>query len=182
MDKLIFSQTVEGIFRALGPRLDAELSARLKAIGVDPDRALRPAYPLDVFRQVMALSAAALFPELDAHQRMVALGRAFIDGYSQTMVGRAMVGMMRVIGPRRTLERLSRQFRTGNNFSETRLTDVGSPGATAFELWCNQVQEGGWYQGLVERGLELAGAGHPQAELIRREDDGATYRVTWDSP
>jgi uncharacterized protein (TIGR02265 family) len=178
VDKLIFSQTFEGIFRALGPRLDATLSARLNELGVDPARPLRPAYPLPVFRDVLRAVGAAAHPGLDEEARDQQLGREFMEGYSQTMVGRAMVAMMKVIGPRRTLERLSRQFRTGNNFSETSLTELA---ATEFELWCNQVTVVGWYVGLIERGLEMAGAQHPRAQLIRRDEAGATFRVTWDA-
>jgi uncharacterized protein (TIGR02265 family) len=177
VDKLIFSQTFEGIFRALGPRLDANLSSRLKEAGVDPSRPLRPAYPVPVFHAVLQALGDALYPALEEDERHEELARMFMSGYSETMVGRAMLAMMRVIGPRRTLERLSRQFRTGNNFSETALTELGN---TEFELWCNQVTAPGWYVGLIERGLELAGAHHPKARLVRRDEAGATFRVTWD--
>lgn len=177
-DKLIFYQTFEGIFRALGPRLDAVLSERLRAVGIDPGLPLRPAYPLQVFHDAVRVIGEQLFAPLEPAQRARRLGREFMDGYSQTMVGRAMVGMMRVIGPKRTLERLSRQFRTGNNFSETRLTER-TP--TQFELWCNQVSVPGWYCGLLERGLELAGASSPKAELLQLDETGGTFRVTWEN-
>jgi uncharacterized protein (TIGR02265 family) len=177
-EKLIFSQTFEGIFRALGPRLDPSLSAALRQLGLDTQKPLEPAYPLAVFLEAVRLIGQRLFPELDADGQAHALGREFMDGYSQTMVGRAMVGMMRVLGPRRTLERLSRQFRTGNNFSETTLTQV-SP--AEFQLWCNQVTIPGWYAGLIERGLELAGAKAPLALLLRLDETGGTFRVTWEN-
>jgi uncharacterized protein (TIGR02265 family) len=177
-DKLIFSQTFEGIFRALGPQLDPTLAERLRAVGIDPGQSLRPAYPLQVFLDAVRVIGEQRFPALAPAERDRSLGREFMDGYAQTMVGRAMVGMMRVIGPRRTLERLSRQFRTGNNFSETRLSER-TP--TQFELWCNQVSVPGWYCGLLERGLEQAGAQGPRAELLQLDETGGTFRVTWEN-
>ncbi len=177
-DKLIFSQTFEGLFRALGPRLDESLSSALREVGLDFQKPLQPAYPLAVFQEVVRLIGQRLYPELDTEGQAHAMGREFMDGYGQTMVGRAMVGMMRIIGPRRTLERLSRQFRTGNNFSETTLTQVGP---SEFQLWCNQVTIPGWYCGLLERGLELAGAKGSLAVLLRSDETGGTFRVTWEN-
>lgn len=176
VDKLIFSQTFEGVFRALGSRLDATVTSRLLDVGVDPAR-LRPAYPVATFLAMLRVIGEVHFPNLTPEARDEHLGRDFMEGYSQTMVGKAMLAMMRVMGPRRTLERLSRQFRTGNNFSETTLTEVDT---REFELWCNQVTAVGWYRGLIERGLELAGAVHPKVELIRRDEAGATFVVKWD--
>lgn len=175
-DKLIFSQTFEGLFRAAGPALDAPTIAALRAAGVDPEAELRPAYPLPVFHEAVRVLGQRLFPGEPADAQTRRLGRAFMDGYGRTMVGRAMVGMMRVIGPRRTLERLSRQFRTGNNFSETRLKELG-PGHS--ELWCNQVAFPAWYEGIVARGLELTGAQDVTARLIRQDADGATFEIRW---
>ncbi|GMU58250.1 MAG: hypothetical protein AMXMBFR34_00130 [Myxococcaceae bacterium] len=175
-DKLIFSQTFEGLFRATAAHLDEPTVAALKAAGIDPQAELKPSYPLPVFHAVVKLLAQRLFPEAGPEEQLRRLGRQFMDGYALTMVGRAMVGMMRVIGPQRTLDRLSRQFRTGNNFSETRVEELG-PGQS--ELWCNQVTWPSWYEGIVARGLEFAGGKDVQVQLIRRDDDGATFRVTW---
>ncbi|MEW5740285.1 MAG: DUF2378 family protein [Myxococcota bacterium] len=175
-DRLIFSQTFEGLFRAAAESLDEPTIAALKAAGIDPQEELKPAYPLAVFHAVARLLAERLFPGLESEEQLRRLGRRFMDGYAQTMVGRAMVGVMRVIGPRRTLERLSRQFRTGNNFSETRVEELG-PGHS--QLWCNQASFPAWYEGIVARGLEFTGARDVQVALIRRDEAGATFRITW---
>lgn len=175
-DKLIFAQTFEGLFRATAQHLDAPTVAGLQAAGIDPQAELKPAYPLPVFYDTVRLLGARLFPGQAPDAQNRRLGRQFMDGYALTMVGRAMVGMMRVIGPRRTLERLSRQFRTGNNFSETSVKEVG-PGHS--ELWCNQVTLPGWYEGIVSRGLEFAGAREVHVQMIHHDDRGATFRITW---
>ncbi len=175
-DKLIFAQTFEGLFRALGDKLDAPLVAELRTLGVDPTTELKPAYPLDVFLQVVRRVGQTLAPGAPEAEQSELAGRRFILGYGHTMVGRAMLGMMRVIGPRRTLERLSRQFRTGNNFSETTLKEL-SPGA--FELWVNQCKNPGWYRGIIAAGLEHAGARDVSVEVVRHGEEGGTFHVRW---
>ncbi len=91
-----------------------------------------------------------------------------------------------VVRDRGTLERLSNKFRTGNNFSDTRLSRLGDAEA---ELWCNQVSRPGWYMGIIGRGLELAGAKDVQVALISSgksqelgppsDDSGARFSVRW---
>jgi uncharacterized protein (TIGR02265 family) len=176
-EKLIFSQTFEGLFRAAGSLSseDPVLGALVEA-GIDPRRPLRPAYPLSTFHQTLSILGQALAPGLPPDEQARQLGRRFIDGYGELMVGRAMLMVMRVLGPFRTLERLSRQFRTGNNFSETRLTSV-SPRAA--ELWCNQVTLPGWYRGILERGLECAGAEAVQISVGLIDETGGTFSIAW---
>lgn len=175
-EKLIFAQTFEGLLRSLTGKLTPRLSAGLKVRGFDPTVALLPAYPQVVFIEVMVFLASELHPGLPSDAGICALGRGFMDGYGETMVGRAMMAMMRVIGPRRTLERVSRQFRTGNNFSETRLSAVG---ATEYHLWVNECRLPGWYIGLLSRGLELAGGKAVSVELIHRDEAGGNFGVKW---
>jgi uncharacterized protein (TIGR02265 family) len=175
-DKLIFAQAFDGLVRALGPRLDAAVAQRLREAGLDVTRELKPAYPLEVFLKVVQIAGQCLAPGADEETQAFAAGQAFIDGYGQTMVGRAMLAMMRVIGPRRTLERLSRQFRTGNNFSETTLKDLGPQ---EVELWCNQVTVPGWYRGIISAGLRHVGVSEVSVETASRTDGGAVFKIRW---
>lgn len=175
-DKLIFAQTFEGLLRALGPKLDERMATELRKAGVDPAAELKPAYPLAVFQQTIRLVGEAVAPGQPPEVQTFEAGRAFIDGYGQTMVGKAMLGMMRVIGARRSLERLSRQFRTGNNFSETTLRELGDG---EYELWVNQVTIPGWYRGLITAGLERAGAREVTVELLTQADAAGTFRIKW---
>jgi uncharacterized protein (TIGR02265 family) len=174
-DKLIFAQAVEGLLLALRP-IDQATAERLRGCGIDVEKPLRTAYPLEAFCAALDVAAEAIAPGVDSLAACEQVGRRFMDAYEQTMVGRAMVAVMRVIGPWRTLEPLSRQFRTGNNFSETALTRLGP---TEAELWCNEVTRPGWYVGVVGRGLELAGATDVHVTVISHGHDGGRFLVRW---
>lgn len=175
-EKLIFSQTVEGLLRSLTGRLTPPLLAGMKARGIDASVALLPAYPQQVFTDVVSWLAKELHPHLELDQAIASLGRGFMDGYGETMVGRAMLAMIRLIGPRRTLERVTRQFRTGNNYSDTRLTQRS---ATEYDLWVNEVSMVGWYLGILSRGVELAGAKGVEVRLVSHDSAGAIFRISW---
>jgi uncharacterized protein (TIGR02265 family) len=177
-EKLIFAQTFEGLLRSMGGQLSPTLTVGLRERVLDPGATLLPAYPQQVFTDVISFVARELHPGLSLDAGVTAVGRTFMDGYGETMIGRAMLAMMRLIGPRRTLERVTRQFRTGNNYSETKLTAVG---ATEYHLWVNEVRLPGWYIGIISRGLELAGAQDVKVELSQRDEAGGTFVVKWRS-
>jgi uncharacterized protein (TIGR02265 family) len=120
--------------------------------------------------------ATELHPALALEDGVAALGRGFLDGFGETMIGRAMLAMLRIIGPHNSLKRLTQEFRTGNNYSETRLVQRAE---RSYELWVNELRMPGWYVGVVSRGLELAGARGSTVQLQSRDSVGGTFRVEW---
>lgn len=176
-EKLIFAQTFEGLLRSVQGHLTPPVVAGLQALGLDVTQPLRPAYPHTLFTEVVTYLAGQLHPGLEKQEAISLIARHFMDAYGETMVGRAMMAMIRLIGPRRALERVTRQFRTGNNFSETRLL---AKGPADYELWVNDVRMPGWYVGIVSRGLELAGAKNVKVELLGAQPGvEGTFRCTW---
>lgn len=176
MEKLAYGHSIEALLKAVRPVLDVALTKELQALGIDPTKQLLPAYSVDVMRNALALGARRLNPTLSTEQAFVALGRRYIDTYAETLVGRALLAAIRLIGPRRTLERLARQFRTANNYSETKVTHL-APGHS--ELWCNDVAHPHWYVGLVTRMMETAGATGVQVTLRTHDAAGAFFDVRW---
>lgn len=177
VEKLIFSQTFEGLLRVVGSRqMTPVIEEGLRARGLDVKRPLLPAYDHRVFLEVVPFLAKHLHPRLGEDPAIVALARDFVDAFGFTLIGRALLAMIRVIGPRRTLERLTRQLRTANNFSQTRVTERS---ATGYDVWVNEVAMPGWYQGIFERGLELAGAHQVKVVLAERSAGAGTFRVDW---
>ncbi len=174
-ERVIFAATFNGLYRAFRATIDSGAEA-LRQRGIDFSKELHPAYPLPVFLATLSFLAASLGTEGSEDDRVYLVGRQFVKGYSETAIGKAAVFLARTIGPRRMLERLTRQFRSGNNYSETKLTQLDS---AQFELWCNNVSFPGWYRGLVTEALRIAGAKDPIVVLTRHTEDGATFAIRW---
>ena len=175
-EPMVFSQAVEGLLRALGTRLDDAAKDHLRVLGLDVRARLEPAYPLPVWTQVMRFSSTLVAPGRAPGEQMFELGRRFIEGYAETIVGRAMLTALKVLGPRRTLERMSRNFRSGNNYTQTKLD---AHGPTDFTLWFNEVKEPEFYRGMLTAGIDRSGAHTVVVKTITHDASGATFSVKW---
>jgi uncharacterized protein (TIGR02265 family) len=175
-EALVFAQTFEGLARSLGPRLTPAAKAQFKAISVDFDQQLLPAYPFETWVKAMNLGSLLVLPNGTEAARHEAMGRQLLDGYAETLVGKALLAAMRVIGPKRMLERMARNLRTGNNYTETKLTvlDDGT-----HQLWCSKVASTNFYKGLMRRGVEISGGKEVTVQALQRDEAGATFAITW---
>ena len=176
-EQVVFEQGVEGLVRTIGPRMTPQLKARLAGVGLKVDAPLLPAYPLDTWMKCLFVAAEELWPGVPPDQALFQLGEEFIDGYRQTFLGRAMLGLIRVIGPRRTLQRATRNFRTGNNYTESKVTELGPK---SLDLWMNEVGPYPTFtQGIVTAAVRASGVA---VKLEIKEYDGhaCTYRCSWE--
>lgn len=176
-ENLWYRQSMEGLLlRGVGARMTPTLEERLVALGIEL-RALRPSYPSPVVKQAVDAVAEHLFADLADAYAHRAVGQLFIVGYGKTFVGAAMLAMMRVIGPRLTLERMQRNFRTGTNFIETRFTSLGPQSA---QVWFNDsagMPE--FYAGIIEAGAAYTGASDTRVGCQAHDDGSCTIQVDW---
>ena len=175
----MFSQSIEGLFiKGLGDRLTSAMRAAVKAAGINLDR-IAPAYPVEVMERACQAVAPMLFPEATPAEALRQLGHAFMYGFQSTLIGGAMVQVMKVIGPRRSLERMTKNFRTGGNFIETRFTALGP---TNVDLWFNDVGTmPTYFQGIIEEGGVLIGARNLKVAASPETPPAHRYLVTWDA-
>jgi uncharacterized protein (TIGR02265 family) len=175
---LVYEQTVEGLFiRALGNRLTPECRARLSQAGLDVTRKLKPAYPFQSWMTFIRIAAEELYPGMPLAEATFKLGEAHLEGFRETMLGRAVISLLRVIGPKRALLRATQNFRAGNNYTESRVTELGPH---QFELWMNEVGEFPEFTaGIIYAGVRLAGAQEPRVEPTSYDGHACTYRITW---
>lgn len=175
---LVFEQTIEALFvRALGSRLTPDCKARLRDAGLDVDQKIKPAYSLKSWMAFIRIAAEELFPGVPLEESTFKLGEAYMEGFRETMLGRAVLSLLRVLGPRRALNRATQNFRSSNNYTESRLTEQGS---NQFELWMNEVGEfPSFTAGLIHAGLTIAGAKEPRVELAQYDGHACTYRISW---
>ena len=174
---VVFSTAVEGLYqRGLKGRVTPELRGRLRGVGIDLDQALLPAYPLPVWAEALRTTSRALFPDKAVDDGIAELGRMTVQGLRETLIGPAIFPLLRLLGPRRVLQRMTRNLRNGSNFIETKLLLEEAQQA---EIWFNRVREVGFYRGVLEAGLKAAGASEATAEICTREGDAVVYRVRW---
>jgi uncharacterized protein (TIGR02265 family) len=180
-ERLVFAHTVEGLFRrGLSGRISPELKEQLRQAGVDLDRPLMPAYPLETWLRCVSLTAQALYPGESRELALRHVGERMVDGYLETTMGSAVFGLLRLLGPHRTLGRMQKNFRSANNYTEVRLTEVGPSEA---DLWMNEPGPLRYFMGgVLLAGLRGAGTTDVRVELRHFDDASVTYRLSWGAP
>jgi uncharacterized protein (TIGR02265 family) len=173
--RVAFASLFESLERILAPVRDASVDARLRELGIDFNRLL-PAYPVEVWYSGIELAMSRFDPALTFEQKQNHFGVRLVQTYGDTLVGKAMYGMMRLIGPERSILRATRSFRTAVNFLDTSYV---THGPRDFELTLNEVVFPHRYPGFFETALSVAGAKDVRVELTRLTDTHASYRARW---
>lgn len=174
-ERVVFAQSMEGLYRALTPHTAQERAAFLKA-GVKKEGQFDAAYALAGYIEILDACAASRFAHLPEVERFTEVGRLFFLGFEKTLIGAAMAAMLKVLGPRRTLERMTRNFRTANNFTEGLLESL-SPNHHLVRI--NYTARPGFYRGLLESGCLRAGAQGLTVNVLETKDFATTYEVRW---
>lgn len=179
-DRIVFEHTVEALFiRGLGDRMTPDLKWQLREAGLDLDRKLLPGYPQERFTRWLQCSARVLHPEASEENALCWLGERLVDGYQETVVGSALFGVLRLLGPRRMLERTQKNFRSGNSYTEVRTTALGE---REMELWMNELDIARHFtKGTMLAGMRASGAKEPRVDVLHFDSAGTTYRVRWSS-
>lgn len=176
-EKLIFEHTVESLLRTLERPIPPEQIRGLDGLGIDLSKPLKPAYPLEVFSQLIGFIGRQRFPGLSEQEADFEVGRAFIEAYTtQTMMGKALKGVLRVIGPHRGLERMHRTFRSANNYTETRLEKLGP---SSYQLWFNFALRPSYFAGMVHGTLKVCGLKHLEVKTLDAPRPEALVHVSW---
>lgn len=178
-EKLVHAQTVEALFvRAFENRLTPACREALKRAGLDLDRKLERSYSLEQWKGFLRTAAAHVYGGVPAEAAYYSLGERFMDAWFGTFFGRALLGMVRLAGPRRMLQHADRGFRAGNTFSEVRIVERGP---TSLELWMNDVMadQPTFAAGLLARAVEKAGGW--RVVVIPEGFDGTTctFHIRW---
>jgi uncharacterized protein (TIGR02265 family) len=173
---VVFANSYEALVRVLGNRLDASVYEKLLNLGVDVRR-LNPAYPYDLWVRSLEVAMEVLWPGKTKDQQAHSMGRAIFESYGQTVMGKALLRVIQVLGPKRALARMARNLRTTNNYSQTELRELGE---NEYELWVNRVAFPNYFVGVLEAGLGFAGATDLRVELVSYElEAGAVFRLSW---
>ncbi len=180
-ERVVFASVVEGLVRhGLQGHVSLRLRERLRQEGVDIDRPLLPAYPVPTWSRCLNIIAEESFPGLPPEEAFRRLATRHVEGYGHTLFGRAVYRVMRLLGPRRMVQRLPQTLRGTDNYTDAELVEVGP---AAFEMRMNSVLYApGYVEALFEAMLRVAGAQSPQVVTTRVEEGHTTYRLTWTEP
>ena len=175
--RLIFGHALEGLVRTLGPARSAQDEAALRALSLDPE-ALEVTYPLETYVSLVDYLVQSRWSQLPEAEAYAAVGRAAVLAYEDTLLGRVLLQMLRVLGPERMLYRLTKTFRSINNFTETQVRELGP---RHFEVWFNVSPRPAFTRGMLEQGLTGAGARNVCGGLMAGSDGGAVFYLRWDA-
>ncbi len=177
-DRKVFLQVVEGLLRhGVGERVTPRLRERLRQVGLDLDRPLLPAYPLTQWHYCLHIILEEVYPGVPREEACRQLAEHHVDGFGRTLLGRAMMRLMRLMGPRRTVRQMVQALRSSDNYTEVRLAELG-PGT--WEMWMNSVLDmPGYAEALFVSFLKASGAAEPRTVIVRRDEGGTVYRLSW---
>ena len=173
-----FSQSVEGLFiKGLGSTLTPTIREALKAKGLDLSKPLRPGYPATDFHKWIEFVAAAVYPDDRKDEAVRRIGHRAVSGLEEGMIGKALSAGLKLIGPRRSLQRVERIFKNNNNYQVATLLELGERDARVrlSEVFGLPT----YYQGLFEAVIALIGAKEPKVTLLPTPGAGATLHLEW---
>ena len=119
----------EGLFvRALDVDPSSGFAAELRAADFDV-RDVRSHYDISVWTACVDIAWGHLFPELSRDEAWVRLGRRFIEGYFQTVIGGAIAAVLPFMSVSRFVERIPWFLRTGLGGSSAEVDLTGPSSA-----------------------------------------------------
>lgn len=179
-ERLVYEHTVEGLFvRGLAGRIPPAVKERLRQAGLDLDARLLPTYPFETWVRCVAIAAEALHPGQPEAVSWRALGERMVDGYRETFTGRLMFRVLQLLGPQRLVARAEQNFRSGNNYTEVRHSDLAT---NVVELWVNEPGPTRYVvQGAMLGTLRAARPGDAgvRVDVVDFTAESVTFRVSW---
>ncbi|MFP2961334.1 DUF2378 family protein [Myxococcus sp. 1LA] len=176
--RLVYVQVVEGLLaHGLRGHVSPRLKHRLRQAGIDLDRPLMPAYPVPLWEQCLNVIVEETFPGMPREDAFRQLAERHVEGYGRTVVGRAVYGVMRLLGPKRMVQRLPQTLRATDNYTEAELTEQGP--ATYVMRMNSRLNAPGYAEALFEGLLRVGGAESPRVTRTQEDADGTTYLLTW---
>lgn len=176
--EVVYESTVDVLFRrALKSRMTERCRARLKEAGIDLDAPLKSTYPRLTFIRGLIIATEDLFPGMLRDKAMFELGGLVFSHFSETLVGRTALTLMKILGPRRTLGRMTQSYQSSNNFMEARVTERAP---THVELWLSQCSGvPTYYLGGIYRAFTLIGVQGLDVGVKAIEGNACVLAISW---
>lgn len=176
--RVVFNSGFDSLFsKEIRARVTPPMAAELSAVGVRLDKPFVPAYPVETWAQVVSICAKYVYPDDSTPAAFLKLGRSTIIGFCETLAGRALFPLMRLIGPVRAVERAARSYAATNNYTKVVLTRVGP---TSFDFHLNEKHTLAEFDmGVIEEVLIQLHVKTPLVKLVSQDTEGFTMRLEW---
>jgi uncharacterized protein (TIGR02265 family) len=174
-ERLIFENSVAGMLRCLSKPIEPSMLIQLTSIGINPHK-LKPAYTVDEYMKLMNVLGAHKYSHLQEAERDYELGRDFIKGFFDTMIGKALFSVAKVLGPLRGTRRLPRSMKSVNNYTEAGITEFSE---REVEVWITPAFRPHFYVGLFEESGKLMFGPKYQVNFKSFENEKGVFRISW---
>lgn len=174
---MVSGKWVEGLFnRALGPSIDHELSALLKAEGLELKRPMHHSYPRERFVKWVNISARELFPGQPPDVALRALGTKVVEDLRAAGdIKSPILAMAKFLGPRRVLRQLV-DYVQGQSSMRVKIQEQSK---TEAQLELNDSELAEFVAGSLEAILPLIGARGARVETTQRGADKSVLQLRW---
>ncbi len=175
---VVFRHAVESFIAYVLKRnalLTPDFVAELKASGFDPEKPRDT--EADVWISTLRKTATRLSPDADEDAALERVGREMLRGMFETLIGRGMLMVMKLLGVRKSLLRIAEQYNTSDTITRV-VTEEVSP--THVRITFNTVRGVPTYvRGLVLEAMQTQGAKDVSITFLNRADGGTVYDVKW---
>jgi uncharacterized protein (TIGR02265 family) len=158
-------------------RPEGAFASGLRAVGYDPDAPLEH-YPLEVWRKALEVARLHVHPQLSRAEAYRRLGRQFVQGFAQTVVGRVFAAAASLIGAEHCLARLPTYLRAGRSDMHLELRALGP------RSWRALVQDPAplpaFVAGVIEEVLRLTGV-QPRVEVESQAEAQYSLAIRWET-
>lgn len=177
-EHVVYDAAVEGVFlRGLVGMVTPSLSSKLRALGLDLDQKLRPTYPREAWTRMLEVTVAEVFPRVSRDEGFRQLGAKAVNGIGYTMIGKVLVQMARLMGPRRSILRLPQVFTSMNNFMKMELAEVEP---NHFHVHVSETYgHPAYVLGAMQAAMGLSDAKDLQVKLLDWTAQKVTVDVKW---
>jgi uncharacterized protein (TIGR02265 family) len=166
----------EGLFvHSLGAKPGTPLAEALRRAGYDLTRQ-EASYPRHVWKASLEAAAREVYPHLTLEEGMRDLGVRFLEGFFQTMAGRAVSLLAPMLGPEGVLKRMPRFFTMGSPGTEVTVHEEGKRAWRMEQLDRHPLPD--FAAGLMTAALQRAGVA-PQVRVGERGPERFVLHVTW---
>ncbi|HET9450975.1 MAG TPA: DUF2378 family protein [Aggregicoccus sp.] len=166
----------EGLFvHSLGAKPGTPLAEALRRAGYDLTRQ-EASYPRHVWKAALEAACREAYPNLAQEAAMRELGMRFLEGFFQTLAGRAVALLAPMLGPDGVLKRMPRFFSMGTQGTEVVVHEEGKGAWRLEQKDRHPLPE--FTAGILTAALLRAGV-NPQVVVGERSPERFVLHLTW---